>query len=381
MQKLYTTLLLAAMLLISFGATAQDAAEIEEDMIPLPAIEETEEEEEEEEAKFSLSGSADAYFRASAEDQAPATSFANLPGFSLGMLNLIAAHDGDKVGFVGDLVFGPRGGDAVFASGIPVDGGIAANASTFVNQLYVYWNASDNITLTLGNFNTFLGYEVISPTGNFNYSTSYMFSYGPFSHTGLKADFGLGEDLSLMLGVFNPTDLTEANSIGSYSFGAQLGYKGVYLNLLYGDQDGDVEGSAGNLFQVDLTAGFDLTDALYVGVNATVNSTEVVEGDDNPTFFGAAGYVQYTLNDVLALGVRGEYFGESNAGYGIIGLYDTDLSASIIDLTLSANITIGDLTLIPEIRLDSASEDIFLDGDGKATSSLASFVLAGVYGF
>ena len=84
----------------------------------------------------------------------------------------------------------------------------------------------------------------------------------------------MGEDLSLMLGVFNPTDLTEANSIGSYSFGAQLGYKGVYLNLLYGDQDGDLEGSAGNLFQVDLTAGFDLTDALYVGVNATVNSTK-----------------------------------------------------------------------------------------------------------
>ena len=84
MQKLYTTLLLAAMLLISFGAMAQDAAEIEEDIIPLPAIEETEEEEGEEESKFSLSGSADAYFRASVEDQAPATSFANLPGFQPG---------------------------------------------------------------------------------------------------------------------------------------------------------------------------------------------------------------------------------------------------------------------------------------------------------
>ncbi|MEO0873181.1 MAG: outer membrane beta-barrel protein, partial [Bacteroidota bacterium] len=324
MQKQLQNLTILILLLFSFWAKAQDVAEtpIEE---PLPAVVEAEavEEEEEEKSKFTFSGSADAYFRASTEDQAPVSSFANLPGFSLGMFNLIGTHEGKKAGFVGDLVFGPRGGDAVFASGVPTsDGGFAANASTFVNQLYVYWNASDNVTLTLGNFNTFLGYEVISPTGNFNYSTSYMFSYGPFSHTGIKADFGLGEDLSLMLGVFNPTDLTEANTIGSYSLGAQVGYKGVYLNLLYGDQDGDIDGSAGSLFQVDLTAGFDVTEDFYVGVNATMNSTEIEEATDNPAFFGGAAYLQYTLSDAVALGFRAEYVGENNGGYGIIGAYD-----------------------------------------------------------
>lgn len=388
MQKLILSLLVIAFTSLTFGATAQDASidntDLASELITTPDTEAVEEEEEEEEEpKFTFSGSADAYFRASAEDQAPATSFANLPGFSLGMFNIIGTHEGEKAGFVGDLVFGPRGGDAVFASGaLAVDGSIAANASTFVNQLYVYYMPSESVTLTLGNFNTFLGYEVISPTGNFNYSTSYMFSYGPFSHTGIKADVALSEDLSLMLGVFNPTDLTESNLIGSYSLGAQLGYKGVYLNLLYGDQDGSADGSAGALFQVDLTAGFDLTDELYFGVNATMNSTDPdIEGIDSPTFFGAAGYLQYTISDALALGVRGEYFGENAGGYGIIGGYDEDLTASIIDLTLSANITLGDLMLIPEIRLDSASEDVFLDGDGKATSSLASFILAGVYAF
>ena len=89
----------------------------------------------------------------------------------------------------------------------------------------------------------------------------------------------------------------------------------------------------------------------------------------------------WSLSETVALGLRGEYFGENNGGYGIIGAYDIDASASIIDLTLSGNINIGNLTLIPEVRLDSASEDVFLDGDGKATSSLVSFILAGVYGF
>ena len=145
----------------------------------------------EDEKKFSISGSIDAYYRAnlngdnSAPDgvpnAAPGSSFANLPGFALGMANLIVGYEGEKTGFVADLVFGPRGTDAIFASPI--------NSATgnIVNQLYGYWNVSDKVTLTLGNFNTFLGYEVISPVANFNYSTSYLFSYGPFSHTGLKA--------------------------------------------------------------------------------------------------------------------------------------------------------------------------------------------------
>ena len=64
--------------------------------------------------KFSISGTVDAYFRSnlSAPDvgdntMAPGSSFAQLPGFALGMANIITAYEGEKVGFVADLVFGP----------------------------------------------------------------------------------------------------------------------------------------------------------------------------------------------------------------------------------------------------------------------------------
>ena len=132
---------------------------------------------------FNFSGTVDTYFRASfSEDPvAPGTSFANLNGFALGMANFIVSYEGEKSGFVADVVFGPRGTDAVFGS--------SGNSSEMVNQLYAYYNIAEGVKITLGNFNTFLGYEVISPAANFNYSTSYMFSYGPFSHTGVKADF------------------------------------------------------------------------------------------------------------------------------------------------------------------------------------------------
>jgi hypothetical protein len=293
--------------------------------------------------------------------------------------------------FVADLVYGPRGADAVFGSqqslvGANDDTLTVSGNSTIVNQLYAYWNVSDAVTLTMGNFNTFLGYEVISPTANVNYSTSYMFSYGPFSHTGFKVDIAPSDDLSFMLGVFNPTDLTEFNPSSKYSLGAQVGYKGVYLNLLYGDQYGNTAG-IGDLFQVDLTAGFDLTDAFYLGLNATYNNTPIDQDeidpamgvtDDNLGFLGAAAYLQYSLSDAFALGTRVEYFSEKGA-FGAIGTEVSD--SNVIDVTLTGQYKLGDLTIIPELRLDSASEDVFSDKDGAGTSSLSSFVLAAVYSF
>jgi len=330
-------------------------------------------EEEEETSPFSLSGSVDTYYRANLNSTndatnggalAPGTSFANLPGFSLGMVNLIGAYEGEKVGMVADLVFGPRGNDAVFGSFNPITGA-SFGSNNIVNQLYVYWNVSDKVTLTLGNFNTFLGYEVISPTANFNYSTSYMFSYGPFSHTGLKADFDLGGGFSLAAAIMNPTDATDFNPDNTYYGGGQLGYSfdagSAYLNTVF------TEG----FFQIDLTAGMDVSDAVYIGVNATSAS-------DN--FYGAAGYFQVAASDALKLGVRGEYFGDKG-----VGVLTTD--ESVFAATLSANYSVGPLTFIPEFRIDSFSEDDavitdFSDPlDVKYANSLSSFVLAAVFTF
>ncbi len=375
-------------------------------LIAIPQLQ-AQEEEEKDKLPFDLSGSIDTYFKANLtaknianEDGdfvTPGSSFANKSGFALGMVNLIVGKEWEKVGFVADLAFGPRGTDAVFNS---------AGSSSIVNQLYGYWNLSDKVTITMGNFNTFLGYEVISPVDNFNYSTSYMFSYGPFSHTGVKADISLSDNMSLMLGVLNPTDLTEFNPTSTYSLGAQLGYStdngSLYLNFLYGDQDGKLDEalapvtgatSAGSTFQFDVTTGWDLSEAIYFGLNATYNATQVGEvfngsdiqdaDGDSFGFYGVAGYLQVSTSETFALGARLEYFSEFEGGAGAIGAYDMEGDANIIDVTLTGKISVGEhLTLLPEIRLDSGSEDAtFLDRDLEGSKSLSSFLLAAVFSF
>ena len=156
MKLLNKSILIAAVALLTISAYAQEEE-------PAPT--------------FSVAGTVDTYFRSS--EYAPGTSFGNLNGFALGMANVIMSYEGDKSGFVADFVYGPRGNDAVFGSTV--------GSNPIVNQLYIYYNLSDSFTLTMGNFNTFLGYEVISPSANFNYTTSYMFSYGRFFSYGFKS--------------------------------------------------------------------------------------------------------------------------------------------------------------------------------------------------
>ena len=301
--------------------------------------------------KLSISGTVDAYYQTylSASDDVSGsfgTSFADEAGFALGMANLVLSYEGEKTGVVADLVYGPRGDSAA--------GGYN------LNQLYAYWNVSETTTLTAGRFNTYLGYEVISPAGNFNYSTSYLFSSGPFSHVGLKADFALSEGFSLMLAIMNPTD-TNNNATGDYGFGAQLGFSGQYLNLYY-DND-SVLG-----FEIDYTGGFDLSDSFFLGINGAYQVS------DDAGFYGAALYPQLTTSDSFSIGLRGELFG--------LHAEDVDDLPSVFATTLTGSYTVENLTIKPEVRLDSWSDDEpYVDSDGVASKSLAAFTVAAIYSF
>jgi len=325
------------------------------------------------EKKFSISGSVDAYYQTyltapDNEGYSFGTAFAGQSGFALGMGNIIASYEGENVGAVLDLVTGPRGEGATFNSDI-VDG--------IVNQAYVYWNVSEGTTLTFGRFNTFLGYEVIAPAANFNYSTSYLFSSGPFSHMGIKADFALSDDFSLMLAITNPWDTNDTSSNGEYALGAQLGYKGQFLNFYY---DSGANGGLG--FEIDYTGGFDLSDDFFLGINAAYETTSYLYDDDGDLvsddfangFYGVALYPQLATSDSFSIGLRGELFG--------IHAEEGDDLPSVFAATLTGSYTVDNLIIKPEIRLDSwSNNEPFFDNDGATSDNLAAFTLAAIVTF
>ncbi len=178
------------------------------------APEEAKEEEKASEAPFEISGYLDGYYLGSFNNAPFPTSFTTEnKSFSLGMANIVLSKTG-KVGFVADLAIGPR---AEMANGY------AGTALSYIKQLYVTYSPSDALTFTMGNFSTHVGYELIDSKSNINYTVSYMFSNGPFFHTGVKANYALSDKFGLMLGVFNDTD-TKIDVVSGKHIGGQLSY-------------------------------------------------------------------------------------------------------------------------------------------------------------
>lgn len=162
--------------------------------------------------------------------------------------------------------------------------------------------------------------------------------------------------------VMNSTDYTEINLDGSYTLGAQLGFKNQFLNVIYGNQTGNSEPT----FQIDYTGGSALSDTFFLGINTTYSDT----GGNG--FYGAALYPKYTVSDALGLGARVEYFGFHHGD-----VYDDNVFAT----TLSVNYKIADLTIIPEVRLDNWNDKRYLNGDLEPSNNLSSFLIAAVYQF
>ncbi len=328
----------------------------------------SEEKQESKELPFDISGFVDLYYAYSFTDNPLSTSFTeNVNSFSLGMANVVLSKEG-KVGFVADLAVGPRA---------EVANGFAGTTLAAIKQLYVTYSPIDWLTFSVGNYGTHVGYEVIDAPANVNYSTSYMFSNGPFYHTGIKADISFGETFGAMIGLFDDTD-SKLDLVPGKHLGLQLSYAGekaeVYLNYIGGqDQESNDVDPEIKSHQIDITATLQASDKLGLGLNAT-SKTNVIEEADNTTWYGAALYSNYAFSEGFTLGFRTEYIGDGD------GLILGNIDGSVTSFTLSGNIKSGELILIPEFRIDLASEDAFEDGDGF-TKSLPVLLLGMVYSF
>lgn len=335
----------------------------------------------EEEEGLQISGSVDTYYKYdfAGTGNIP-TSFADEQNsISIGMLDLLFEKNAGKASFVGEIAFGPRNaGSAGPASGteVEVEGSESFFVSDFaprIQNLYVSYALTEKLTVTGGYMGTFVGYEIISPTGNFNYSTSYLFTNGPFQNAGVKLDYAINDKLGVMVGVFNPWNTYTADpEVGPTSLGAQLYVSPVdgwdaYLNFVTGGESGT---------EVDLTTTFEVSEDFLIGLNAASYSATTLGADSAASFTGAALYLNYGLGDYAALGLRAERFVSSN-DFGALNGLDGGVTA----LTLSGNLIAGDLTFIPEIRYDFADTEAFLDSNGAATSSATQIVLAAVYAF
>lgn len=374
----------------------------------------------EDKGKLTFSGYIDSYYMANFNSpqnrnnlgtSGTARAFDQKAGqFSLGLVQTKMTYSTSKIDIVGDLTFGPnadlgnygnvigRVAAAYDANGNPIP---TTGTALAIKQAYIGWKATDKLTLTMGQFGTHIGYEVIDAPVNYHYSLSNLFNNGPFYHVGLKAQYNFSDKVYLMAGIVNNVDNLDDNNrakgIIAQLFVSPISGWNVYLNAISSneanaDAMGKTPDASYSLF--DLTTTYQITPKFMVGLNAASGSQK---GDyqmltTNPKFAkisgtwgGVALYTNYSVSDVFSIGARYENFANQD---GVRGLRITDTNAdgslksitgvTVNSLTITSTFTVADghLLIKPEFRSDAFDKTFFVDGDGKAQKSQATLGLA-----
>lgn len=333
--------------------------------------------------KLTVSGYVDVYYQYNLNNPSanPGLTFSENPGrifdiknnqFSLGLAQTKFAYTTDRSEVVIDLTYGPNSVLGNF-------GNIAGGNDLMIKQAYMSYMFTDKLNVTIGQFGTHIGYELIDAPLNYNYSLSYLFGNGPFYHTGAKASYAFSERFGIMAGVVNGWDeMFDFN--GTKSAIAQIyiaptdGFN-IYLNYIGGDERNgysfptlgnpgakiaSTTNTVSHLF--DLTTTYQLTDAFKLGLNAAygfgnnlkADATDLNDGLTKGTWGGAALYADYRFSEFFGLGLRAEHFIDKDA-VRYIGATIGATSVSEFTLTGDMKFMDGHFNLKPEFRIDVAN--------------------------
>src|SRR4030095_5451283 len=122
----------------------------------------------------------------------------NLTKFRLEKKNDLSS----PLGFKLDLGFGPTV-DLVNAPD-------TFNGPAIRNVLQAYLSyvgpIGKGLTVDFGKFYTPVGSEVIETKDNFNYTRSFLFTYGPYTHTGFRAKYTFNDKIAVTVFLVNGWD-------------------------------------------------------------------------------------------------------------------------------------------------------------------------------
>jgi len=308
-----------------------------------------------------INGYVDGYFRALTKNGAGThnnyTSFTNsCNSFQLGMASIKVDQTYGKFSSTLDLGIGKRVQEFSYND---------KDIMTNIKQVTVSYAVNDKLKLTAGKFATHIGYELLDAPANRNYSMSYGFSYGPFFHTGFKADYALGGKTTLMLGLVDPTDYSTFNSNPKY-FVAQIASAtkkdelNAYINFLHGDIT--------TQYNLVLTAS--LSKKVSMAFDGSINKQKTIAG--NSSWNSEAFYLNYDISDRFGLTIREDFFNDRSVNPIGIG--------SMNATTLSGKIKLNKLTIIPEVRLDNSTNTLFNSKTGN-TQKASNLLIAAIYTF
>ena len=250
------------------------------------------------------------------------------------------------------------------------------------------------LMVTAGKFATLAGAELMNSTDNMNFSNSYAFAFGPFTHTGVRLSYDVNSMVGVTLGALNGWDnLDDNNDAKTLEAGLSLNpFDSLSWNhaIYYGSEQTEIVSLQRFFYDTVLTytpssrfkfvTQFDYGNEEMNGTKGAALATratgladnmfDVVQqsgallGGTGGDWNAVVGYVNYTPTDKVGFTVRGERFDDTEGAR-------TGIDQVLYGLTLtgSYNLTPDLLTRL-EYRYDVSSQDVF--GTDSATDPLAN---------
>jgi hypothetical protein len=262
------------------------------------------------------------------------------------MSQISVGYEKEETKVVLDLNFGPA------APGVNLN--TFGGQNDMIQNAYLVEKFGDKFSVEAGKFGTHIGYEVIDPTINMNYSFSYLFYYGPFTHVGARARYAVSDTYSLMFGVYNNWDNLEDNNSGK-TFAGSVGFTPSKSFTGSVNWIGGYEGTSDNYRSLfDLVLNYTVSDKFLIGSNT-------IYGQEGKSWYGEAVYLKYTHTDKMGVALRLEHMNDERAVRG--------LGTSVSAATLTGSFAYGSsFTFKPELRYETAGSALFTDDVSTAHS-------------
>jgi hypothetical protein len=256
----------------------------------------------------------------------------------------------------------------------------------------------------LGKFVTPVGYELIEGYDGYNdvFSHSWLFTYGPYTHTGLKLSYAFSDKIGAMVMLINGWDSVIDNNAAK-SFGASLSITptsalSIYLNYIGGPERDNDNTSWRHL--ADLVAVYKPVTRLALALNVDYGreqnglpqppsmvpqTTDPMPATTAPAMIITTPDAQWAMFDLylrlqatrrFALIVRGEVFLDFDGNR-------TGTAQRLMSATIVPEFRITDALLMrAEFRIDGSDHRVFEDNSGNLTHHYQpTLAINGIYAF
>jgi hypothetical protein len=246
----------------------------------------------------------------------------------------------EPAGFRIDLAFGPTAD-----IGAPDLGSPGAEVFKHILQAYASVKLFDKVTVDFGKFVTNAGAEIFENSGNWLFSRTMIFTYGPYTHAGARASIPFGDFLTVQASVVNGWDNVITGGIwktfGLSAFLTLPTNTSIALNFYGGPQS-----------TPEVRYLFDLVATQKVGDAFAVNFNGIYGMEGASKWFAGALMAKYTIAERVRISARVEYFGDPD------GHRTTFVGSSYLNSTLGVGVILtnpdafGTVEIRPEFRHD-----------------------------